>query len=127
MQFIPSQLYKWSGLSGLVILRKRLFHFAGMFKILSELCKIGPLNQTQALPITTLICVNYLIGWCNVITYRELGIGIVPYSPLGRGFFGGKAVLESVAANSFLVNVSSPIFLLSSLYYQMFPIMFFKL
>ncbi|XP_021811090.1 probable aldo-keto reductase 1 isoform X2 [Prunus avium] len=23
---------------------------------------------------------------------RELGIGIVPYSPLGRGFFGGKAV-----------------------------------
>ncbi|KAJ7978102.1 perakine reductase-like [Quillaja saponaria] len=33
---------------------------------------------------------------------RELGIGIVPYSPLGRGFFGGKAVIESVPANSFL-------------------------
>ncbi|KAH0457705.1 hypothetical protein IEQ34_013020 [Dendrobium chrysotoxum] len=33
---------------------------------------------------------------------RELGIGIVPYSPLGRGFFGGKAVLESVPANSSL-------------------------
>ncbi|XWS58333.1 hypothetical protein CRYUN_Cryun08bG0025000 [Craigia yunnanensis] len=33
---------------------------------------------------------------------RELGIGIVPYSPLGRGFFGGKAVVESVPANSFL-------------------------
>ena len=35
--------------------------------------------------------------------YRELGIGIVPYSPLGRGFFGGKAVIESIPANSFLV------------------------
>ncbi|XP_027353279.1 probable aldo-keto reductase 1 isoform X2 [Abrus precatorius] len=33
---------------------------------------------------------------------RELGIGIVPYSPLGRGFFGGKAVIESIPANSFL-------------------------
>ncbi|KAG6703116.1 hypothetical protein I3842_07G067800 [Carya illinoinensis] len=33
---------------------------------------------------------------------RELGIGIVPYGPLGRGFFGGKAVIESVPANSFL-------------------------
>ncbi|KAF8017972.1 hypothetical protein BT93_H3003 [Corymbia citriodora subsp. variegata] len=33
---------------------------------------------------------------------RELGIGIVPYSPLGRGFFGGKAVIESVPSNSFL-------------------------
>ncbi|XP_022745288.1 probable aldo-keto reductase 1 isoform X2 [Durio zibethinus] len=35
---------------------------------------------------------------------RELGIGIVPYSPLGRGFFGGKAVVESVPANSFLTH-----------------------
>ena len=34
---------------------------------------------------------------------RELGIGIVPYSPLGRGFFGGKGVIESIPANSFLV------------------------
>ncbi|KAL5061118.1 hypothetical protein RYX36_032722 [Vicia faba] len=33
---------------------------------------------------------------------RELGIGLVPYSPLGRGFFGGKAILESIPANSFL-------------------------
>ncbi|XP_020422906.1 peptide-N(4)-(N-acetyl-beta-glucosaminyl)asparagine amidase isoform X2 [Prunus persica] len=35
---------------------------------------------------------------------RELGIGIVPYSPLGRGFFGGRGVVESVAANSFVAN-----------------------
>ncbi|XP_043697787.1 probable aldo-keto reductase 1 [Telopea speciosissima] len=34
---------------------------------------------------------------------RELGIGVVPYSPLGRGFFGGKAVVESLPANSYLV------------------------
>ncbi|RYR02405.1 hypothetical protein Ahy_B06g081201 isoform B [Arachis hypogaea] len=33
---------------------------------------------------------------------RELGIGIVPYSPLGRGFFGGKGVIESIPADSFL-------------------------
>ncbi|PKU86236.1 putative aldo-keto reductase 1 [Dendrobium catenatum] len=35
---------------------------------------------------------------------RELGIGIVPYSPLGRGFFGGRAVLDSVPANSSLAS-----------------------
>lgn len=33
---------------------------------------------------------------------RELGIGIVPYSPLGRGFFGGKAVVESLPSDSHL-------------------------
>ncbi|XP_050115759.1 perakine reductase-like isoform X1 [Malus sylvestris] len=30
---------------------------------------------------------------------RERGIGIVPYSPLGRGFFAGKAVLEKLDSN----------------------------
>ncbi|XP_020696962.1 probable aldo-keto reductase 1 [Dendrobium catenatum] len=35
---------------------------------------------------------------------RELGIGVVPYSPIGRGFFAGKAVLESVPANSALAS-----------------------
>ncbi|OMO96354.1 Aldo/keto reductase [Corchorus olitorius] len=35
---------------------------------------------------------------------KELGIGIVPYSPLGRGFFGGRAVVESIPANSILAN-----------------------
>ncbi|KAK8689573.1 hypothetical protein V6N13_088287 [Hibiscus sabdariffa] len=33
---------------------------------------------------------------------RELGIGIVPYSPLAHGFFGGRAVVESVPKNSLL-------------------------
>ena len=32
---------------------------------------------------------------------RELGIGIVPYSPLGRGFFGGKAVVETLPKTVF--------------------------
>ncbi|XP_020212683.1 probable aldo-keto reductase 1 isoform X3 [Cajanus cajan] len=31
---------------------------------------------------------------------RELGIGIVPYSPLGRGFFGGRGVVDNVPASS---------------------------
>jgi hypothetical protein len=30
---------------------------------------------------------------------RELGIGIVPYSPLGRGFFSGKATVEKIDEN----------------------------
>ncbi|KAF6141183.1 hypothetical protein GIB67_018273 [Kingdonia uniflora] len=33
---------------------------------------------------------------------RELGIGLVPYCPLGRGFFAGKAVVESLPPSSFL-------------------------
>ncbi|KAG4176558.1 hypothetical protein ERO13_A11G252750v2 [Gossypium hirsutum] len=40
---------------------------------------------------------NEIIPLC-----RELGIGIVPYSPLGRGFVGGRIVAESVPANSYL-------------------------
>lgn len=35
---------------------------------------------------------------------RELGIGIVAYSPLGRGFFGGKGVVESVPNGSLLAH-----------------------
>ncbi|KAL6142813.1 hypothetical protein ACLB2K_061089 [Fragaria x ananassa] len=36
---------------------------------------------------------------------RELEIGIVTYSPLGRGFFAGKAMVESLPANSFLQSL----------------------
>ncbi|MCI31180.1 auxin-induced protein, partial [Trifolium medium] len=32
---------------------------------------------------------------------RELGIGLVPYCPLGGGFFGGKAIKESLPSCSF--------------------------
>ncbi|XP_056168499.1 probable aldo-keto reductase 1 isoform X4 [Syzygium oleosum] len=35
---------------------------------------------------------------------RELGIGIVAYSPLGRGFFGGKAIVGHLSSVSSLVE-----------------------
>nr|GMD27178.1 perakine reductase-like [Ipomoea batatas] len=35
---------------------------------------------------------------------KELGIGVVSYSPVGRGLFGGKAVVDSLPASSFLVQ-----------------------
>nr|Q3L181.1 RecName: Full=Perakine reductase [Rauvolfia serpentina]AAX11684.1 perakine reductase [Rauvolfia serpentina] len=35
---------------------------------------------------------------------RQLGIGIVPYSPIGRGLFAGKAIKESLPENSVLTS-----------------------
>ncbi|XP_068649951.1 probable aldo-keto reductase 1 [Aristolochia californica] len=35
---------------------------------------------------------------------RELGIGIVAYSPLGQGFFGGKVTAENIPNESILIN-----------------------
>jgi len=35
---------------------------------------------------------------------RELGIGIVAYSPLGRGILGGKGIVEELKAGSILTN-----------------------
>lgn len=43
---------------------------------------------------------------------RELGIGVVTYSPLGRGFFAGKAVQKALPAQSILVGLHSKYFLL---------------
>ncbi|XP_078179739.1 putative aldo-keto reductase 1 [Carex rostrata] len=37
---------------------------------------------------------------------RELGIGIVTYGPLGRGFFGGRGVVEEIKDNLYLTNQS---------------------
>lgn len=45
----------------------------------------------------------YSLSSYNLVANRELGIGIVSYSPLGRGFFAGKAVVESLPAESLLV------------------------
>ncbi|KAJ1284346.1 hypothetical protein BS78_03G196600 [Paspalum vaginatum] len=36
---------------------------------------------------------------------RELGIGVVSYSPIGQGFFGGRGVTEPVSAESFLNGI----------------------
>lgn len=33
---------------------------------------------------------------------RELGIAVVPYSPIGRGFFGGRAIMESLPSETVL-------------------------
>ncbi|KAF7116586.1 hypothetical protein RHSIM_RhsimUnG0023900 [Rhododendron simsii] len=41
---------------------------------------------------------------------RELGIGVVAYSPLGHGFFGGKGVVESLPSESFLSQAGHPRF-----------------
>jgi aryl-alcohol dehydrogenase-like predicted oxidoreductase len=38
---------------------------------------------------------------------RELGIGIVPYSPIGRGFFAGRAAVQSIPSESWLVKLNS--------------------
>uniref|UniRef100_A0A0E0EXY3 NADP-dependent oxidoreductase domain-containing protein n=1 Tax=Oryza meridionalis TaxID=40149 RepID=A0A0E0EXY3_9ORYZ len=35
---------------------------------------------------------------------RELGIGIVPYSPIGRGFFAGRAAVQSIPSESWLTR-----------------------
>ncbi|KAL6955920.1 hypothetical protein U1Q18_046616 [Sarracenia purpurea var. burkii] len=35
---------------------------------------------------------------------RELGIGIVPYSPIGRGFFAGRGVVESLPSSGFFAS-----------------------
>jgi len=47
---------------------------------------------------------------CVFFISKYFGIGIVPYSPLGRGFFGGKGVVESLASNSALVYIFTNIF-----------------
>jgi aryl-alcohol dehydrogenase-like predicted oxidoreductase len=36
--------------------------------------------------------------------FRELGIGIVPYSPIGRGFFAGRAAVQSIPSESWLTR-----------------------
>ena len=45
-----------------------------------------------------------LLHEASPLYFRELGIGIVAYSPLGRGFFGGKGAVESLPTGSLLVR-----------------------
>ncbi|PWZ46257.1 putative aldo-keto reductase 1 [Zea mays] len=52
-------------------------------------------------PYRILSCVKILYA----VDFRELGIGIVPYSPLGHGFFGGRGVKEQVSAESNLHGI----------------------
>ncbi|TQE02161.1 hypothetical protein C1H46_012162 [Malus baccata] len=59
----------------------------------------------ESLSLTQPVCTDLM--QMKFFLGRELRIGIVPYSTLGRGFFGGKGVVESVSANSYVV-ISSP-------------------
>lgn len=73
---------------------------------LSE-ASVDTIRRAHAVYPITAVQMQYSL-WCRDIEddiiplCRELGIGIVTYSPLGRGFFGGKAVLESLHSESFL-------------------------
>lgn len=159
MLFTPSQLFKWSGLFGLEILRKRLFPFAGPDPVVFLLSY--PILRTSRKIITktfkeirmassfisasTLFhiqCLELYAFWDWIIlalipihsinfcpncedcchdACRDLGIGIVPYSPLGRGFFAGKATVESLPANSSLVCILSIYQLYQSLHLHVNP------
>ncbi|OWM82027.1 hypothetical protein CDL15_Pgr001601 [Punica granatum] len=51
---------------------------------------------------------SLLFRWSGLWTreIEELGIGIVAYCPIVHGFFGGKAIKESIPANSILVHAT---------------------
>ncbi|XP_059632474.1 perakine reductase-like isoform X2 [Cornus florida] len=73
---------------------------------LSE-ASVDTLKRAHALHPITAVQMEYSL-WTREIEEdiiplcRELGIGIVGYSPLGHGFFGGKAVVESLPEGSLL-------------------------
>ncbi|KAF7846609.1 hypothetical protein BT93_L4027 [Corymbia citriodora subsp. variegata] len=78
---------------------------------LSE-ASIDTIKRARAIHPITAVQMEYSL-WTREIEdeliplCRELGIGIVAYSPLGHGFFGGKAVVESLPAESLLVCLSA--------------------
>ncbi|KAL1535280.1 perakine reductase-like [Salvia divinorum] len=67
----------------------------------------GTIRRAHAVHPITAVQMEYSL-WSREIEEdviplcRELGIGIVGYSPLGRGFFGGKGMVESLASQSLL-------------------------
>lgn len=60
---------------------------------LSE-CSAQTIRRAHKIHPLTAVQIEYSL-WCRgvedevLVTCKELGIGLVPYSPLGRGFFGG--------------------------------------
>ncbi|GAV92246.1 LOW QUALITY PROTEIN: Aldo_ket_red domain-containing protein, partial [Cephalotus follicularis] len=79
----------------------------GKIKYIGSEASPDTIRRAHAVHPITCIQMEWSLWTCDieeeiVPLCRELGIGIVPYSPLGCGFFGGKAVVESVPANSFL-------------------------
>ncbi|KAJ4841280.1 hypothetical protein Tsubulata_009561 [Turnera subulata] len=51
----------------------------------------------------TVSCNHFVIYSVHIHTYRELGIGIVPYAPLACGFSGGRGVGRSMHSDQFQV------------------------
>ncbi|KAK0608821.1 hypothetical protein LWI29_036547 [Acer saccharum] len=75
---------------------------------LSE-ASVDTIRRAHAVHPITAVQMEYSLWACEIEEdiiplCRELGIGIVAYSPLGRGFFGGKAVVESLPAESKLAT-----------------------
>lgn len=73
---------------------------------LSE-ASVDTIKRAHAVHPITAVQMEYSL-WCREIEEdviplcRELGIGIVAYSPLGHGFFGGKGMVESLPSESLL-------------------------
>ncbi|PHT38910.1 putative aldo-keto reductase 1 [Capsicum baccatum] len=71
---------------------------------LSE-ANVDTIKRAHAIHPVTAVQIEYSL-WTREIEEdaiplcRELGIGIIAYSPLGHGFFGGKAITESLPRKS---------------------------
>ncbi|KAI8004050.1 Perakine reductase [Camellia lanceoleosa] len=66
-------------------------------------------RRANAVHHITAVQVEYSLWTCDIEEdiiplCRELGIGIVAYSPLGHGFFGEKGVAESMPTDSLLAH-----------------------
>ncbi|KAK6146030.1 hypothetical protein DH2020_019899 [Rehmannia glutinosa] len=102
---------------------RRHFVFYFMFTLMGELKKlveegkiryiglseasVDTIKRAHAVHPITAVQMEYSL-WSREIEEdviplcRELGIGIVAYSPLGHGFFGGKGIMESLPSQSVL-------------------------
>jgi aryl-alcohol dehydrogenase-like predicted oxidoreductase len=72
------------------------------------------IRRANAVQQVTALQSEYSIWWRNIEaeilpTCEELGIGLVPYSPLGRGFLSGK-VTESTTFDSTDIRANNPRF-----------------
>jgi len=72
------------------------------------------IRRAHAVQPVTALQSEYSIWWRNVEddilpTLEELGIGLVPYSPLGRGYLTGK-VDESTTFDSTDIRARNPAF-----------------
>ncbi|KAL0367271.1 UNVERIFIED_CONTAM: putative aldo-keto reductase 1 [Sesamum radiatum] len=78
--------------------------FGSVLKKLVEEGKIRYIGLSEASMDT--IKTPHAVHPITVVQMEELGIGIVAYSPLGHGFFGGKGIVEGLPSQSVLVNVA---------------------